>query len=422
MLRELSLFWCMAHTIVLFFLLFESRLSVRKTIIITASTMIPLTIVNLFLAFSLDAERMGLVMLLTLSLPSLAVFWPMAKYRDGRFFFTFCFVDTMVLVFIFFTQILNFYTTPDTDIAMFISRLLLCPLLEWITIKTLRKPYLEVQHYTHSGWTIFAVISALFYVLLVLMFNFPTTITERPEYLPAALLLLILIPFLYTHMITTLRRQQKLHEMVEQENILSLQVSNLTARIGELAAADEKFRMERHNFRHKMKTIASLLDAQQYAECRTLLDEYNEALERTRAKRYCQHTVIDAVLSTYIQRAESKNIKVTFGFAFPDQIPVNETELATAIANALENAINACEGLEIEQRYIEIKVLNHPRFIIQIANSYDGEVIFDDHGIPVNAHEDHGFGTRFIAAFCHKHDGFYQFKADGKRFVLYLNF
>lgn len=412
----------MAHTIVLFFLLFESRLSVRKTIMITASTMIPLTVINLFLAFSLDADQMGLVMLLTLSLPSLAVFWPMAKYRDGRFFFTFCFVDTMVLVFIFFTQILNFYTTPDTDIVMFISRLILYPLMEWITIKTLRKPYLDVQRYTHSGWSIFAVISALFYVLMVLVFNYPKAITERPEYLPAALLLLVLIPFLYTHMITTLRRQQKLHEMIEQENILSLQVSSLTARIGELAAADEKFRMERHNFRHKMKTIASLLDAQQYAECRTLLSEYNEAMERTRAKRYCQHAVIDAVLSTYIQRAESKNIKVTFGFAFPDTLPVNETELATAIANALENAINACEKLDEDRRFIDIKVLCRPGFMIQISNSYEGEVDFDENGIPVNPEEDHGFGTRFIAAFCHKHDGFYDFVADGSKFTLYLNF
>ena len=42
------------------------------------------------------------------------------------------------------------------------------------------------------------------------------------------------------------------------------------------------------------------------------------------------------------------------GFAFPDTIPVNETELATAIANALENAINACEALPAEKRYISL--------------------------------------------------------------------
>ena len=141
-----------------------------------------------------------------------------------------------------------------------------------------------------------------------------------------------------------------------------------------------------------------------------------------RVKRYCQHTVLDAVLATYISRAQDKGIEVNMGFAFPDTIPVNETELATAIANALENAIHACENVIPEKRYIDIKVIDHPGFMIQIANSYVGEVEFDENDIPINHHNDHGFGTRFIAAFCEKSGGYYQFNADGERFSLYLNF
>ena len=60
--------------------------------------------------------------------------------------------------------------------------------------------------------------------------------------------------------------------------------------------------------------------------------------------------------------------------------------------------------------------------MIQIANSYTGDIEFDADGIPVANSEDHGFGTRFIAAFCNKNHGFYQFLANGERFVLYLNF
>ena len=171
-----------------------------------------------------------------------------------------------------------------------------------------------------------------------------------------------------------------------------------------------------------MKTIASLLDAEQYDECRTLLAEYTEAIREPQVNRYCQNAVIDAVLAIYIRRAESKKIRVSFGFAFPDVIPVNENELATAIANALENAINASEQLSEEKRYIDIKVLDHPRFMIQIANSYEGVVEFDDDGIPVNRQEDHGFGTRFIATFCEKNNGFYQFKTANGKFTLYMNF
>lgn len=422
MLRGISLVWSMAHAVVLFILLFESRYSARATRIVTLATMVPLALANLLLALSLDVEVMGVVLLGTMSLPSLVVFWILAKHRDGRFFFTFCLVDTVVLEIVYLTQILNYYVTPDSNLLMFLLRLVAFPALEWIVYKKLRPTFLAVERHTKRGLGVFALIGALFYILMSLMMNVPTSVTQRPEQLPAVILLFILIPVIYLHFISTLGNLQNLHEKSEQENILKMQVSNLVSRVNEFSAADDKFRMERHNFRHKLKTLASLIKSGQNEECLTLLSEYEEALDKTKIKRYCQHPVLDAVLSAYLQKAEEKGIAVRTGIAFPDEIPVNEAELATAMANALENALNACDRVAKEKRFIDVNVLNHPGFIIQISNSYEGTVEFDEDEIPVNRNHDHGFGTRFIAAFCKKNGGYYQFLADGERFTLYLNF
>lgn len=421
-LRNISLVWSMLHTLVLFFLLFESRYPKKKTVTVTAATMIPLMAVNLVLGFTVDPEIMGTAMLFTLSLPSLIVFWILAKHRDGRFFFTFCLTDTVSLEIIYITMILNHYATPDTYLVLFVGRLITYPLLEWLVYKKIRSSYLHVQKDTKQGWWIFTVIGALFYVLISFAATSPTLITERPESLPTVLLLFLLIPVIYVHIILTLRRQQSMHEMTEQENILRLQVGNMTTRIEELTAADERFREERHNYRHKMKAIASLIETRQYDELAALVEDYNETFRRTQVVRYSRNAVIDAALSTYIKSAESKGIRVHLGLAFPDRIPVNETELATVFANAIENAIHACEKLPQNKRYIDIKVLDRPRFMIQIANSFDGNVEFDENGIPVNREEGHGFGTRSIAAFCKIHNAHYIFKADGEKFTLFLNF
>lgn len=422
MLKQISIFWSMIHAIVLFFLLFQSRYPRRKTLLISIGAMAPLVAVTLLLSFFLTPAQMGLVLLLTLTLPSLVFFWIIAKNRDGRFFFTFCLADTMVLEILYITQILNHYISPDCDLFLLLSRLVAFPLLEWLVYKKIRVTFLQVQAHTKKGWGNFALIGALFYVLMTLMMNYPVSPLEQPQLLPAVILLFVLIPVIYIHIIITLRHQQTLHEVTAQEDILRLQVSNLISRTEELSAADGRFRIERHNFRHHLKTLASLVDAGQYAEARALLDEYSEVLDSTVVERYCQHTVLDAVLSSYIRKAWSKEIKVHVGLAFPDTLPVREAELATAFANALENAINACEKVEPDKRYIDIKVLNHPRFIIQIANSYTGGVEFDADEIPVSHQKDHGFGTRSIAAFCQKNGGFYQFQADGQRFSLDLNF
>ena len=423
MLREISILWSMVHTLVMFILLFESRYPKKKTLVITLATMLPLIAANTVLAFVLPADKMGTAMLLTLSLPSLVVFWILAKNRDGRFFFTFCLVDTVVLEIIYITQILNYYITPKNYIFMFLIRLVIYPVMEIFLYKKMRKMFLDVQKDTRQGWGIFAIIGAIFYLLMTLMMTVPTAITERPEYLPAMVLLFVLIPTVYIHIIFTLRHQNKMYEMQEQENILKLQVHNMTARVEELAAADERFRQERHNLRHKMRIISNLVENGKYEELRTLMPQYDEALRETQMKRYCKNVIIDAVLSTYIHNAESKGILIDIGFDFPDPIPVDATELATVLANAIENAINACEKVdEGEERFIDIKVLSDPSFMIKVSNSFSGRVEFDDEGIPVNREEGHGFGTRSIIAFCDKNKAFYQFLTKENVFTLYLNF
>ena len=422
MLREISILWSLLHTLVMFFLLFEPRYSKKKTMTLTLATIAPLIAINTTLAFAVDADTMGVMMLLTLSLPSLIIFWLMAKNRGGRFFFTFCLVDTISLEVIYITQILDFYLTPQSNIFMFVVRILAFPLIEWFLYKKVRTVFLDVQNQTTKGWGHYAAIGAIFYVLMTLMMTTPTSITERPEYLLAMTLVFILIPTIYLNIISTLRRLQVMAQMQEQEDILRLQVHNMTSRVDDLAIADERFRQERHNLRLKMRVIANLVETKRFDELAQLMEEYMDTLQKTHVKRYCKNAVVDAALSAFIRNAESRGIRMDVGFDFPDPIPVDATELATVLANAIENAINACEKMSGGDRFIEIKVLSEPSFMIKVSNSYEGTVEFDSKDIPQNKEDGHGFGTRSIVAFCDKHGAFYRFLAEEKVFTLYLNF
>lgn len=421
-LKDISIIWSLLHTLVMFWFLFESRYSRKKTVALTLITMLPLIVANSILFLIMEPEAYLALMLLTCSLPSLVFFWFLAKNRDGRFLFTFCLVDTIALEILSVTNIINHFISGDTYIFLFVSRLVIFPVLEWIIYKKLRPVYLDVQQYVKKGWYTFAAIGAIFYLTITLSISYPTMITERLEYLPALILQLLLMPALYIHILSTLQHQQHMHKMQEQEDIMRLQVSNMAVRMEEYAAADEKFRMERHNFRHKMQAIATMVEQKEYDELRNLVLEYNEAIKETQIKRYCVNAVIDAVLSSYLQKAEERGIRVTTKIAFPNPITVGEAELATVFANAIENAIHACEKVEEKERFLDVKVLTVPRFMIQISNSFDGEVEFDKNEIPLSTHEGHGFGTRSIAAFCEKNNAFYEFKADDEVFALRIVF
>lgn len=419
--RDLSTMYVSMFSLVLFMLLYESRLSRKRTMVLTLALMGPLMLANFALLLFLGPVTMSTLLLFTCSLPSLVFFWSMAKHRDGRFFFTFFFSDTVMLGIIDITSILDFYL-GNTYYFMLVSRLIACPVVAVVIYKWVRPVYLHVQNHVKTGWVTFTVIALMFYVILTQAMAVPCHITQRPEQLPVFLMLLILMPAIYTHILTTLHHQQITHELIRHESILQLQMEHMRTRIDEFTASDEKFRIERHDFRHKLQTVAAMLDSGKFEEARIAVQEYGDNLQPSKMATYCPHPVLNTVLVSNIQRAENRNIRVSTSISFPEQLGVSETELATVFSNALENAIAACEKLPREQRLLEITVLRNPCFMFQIRNSFDGNVVFDQEDIPVSPAPGHGFGTRSIVTFCKKNNAFYEFKADSTFFALRISF
>lgn len=421
-LKDLSIIWSLIHTLVLFLMLFESRYSRRKTIVLSCATMLPLIAINALFFIIKGPDAYMPKMLFMLSLPSLVFFWLMAKHRDGRFVFTFCLVDTTVLEIIYITNVISIFLPEEAFVIIFLIRLFIYPLIEYFLCRPLRIPYHNFQNHFKQGWWLFSLIGAGFYLAMTLSMSHPTMIAARLEDLPLTILLFILMPLSYMNIFLTLGIQQKASQAREQENILRLHADSLNKRLQESSASNERFRVERHDFRHKMNTIASMLEKEQYSELHALVQAYSQPSLESAAHRYCSNAVIDATLASYLQLAQSKGIKLKIKLAFPDKLPVNDAELATVFANAIENAIHACEKLETSKRWLEIRSLTAPCFMLQISNSYDGHVLLNEEGIPISSKREHGFGTRSIIAFCTKNHVFYEYKIDHKIFSLRLVF
>ena len=206
-LRDLSVLWCLVHILILFMLLYRSRYSQKKTLILTTAAMTPVIIVNVTGLMLLGTDRMGRLFFLTCTLPSLFFFYYMSRDRRGRFLFTFCLSDTVAYWIIIVTNLLDHYIGGGYYILMFAGRLVLFPLLEWWAYRKLRRPYLELQDSVGKGWNVFAGMAALYYLLLVAMANFPEIIIRRPQEMPAFVLVLILMPMTYATIFTAMYRQ-----------------------------------------------------------------------------------------------------------------------------------------------------------------------------------------------------------------------
>ena len=93
------------------------------------------------------------------------------------------------------------------------------------------------------------------------------------------------------------------------------------------------------------------------------------------------------------------------------------TSLCSLFANALENALHACQQMQDKKnRYIRLKIYEkNDRLCINMVNSYEKEPLFENE-IPVSHAQGHGLGIASIISIVKNYHGIYGFYADHGEF------
>ena len=416
---QLSIIYCMIHMYVLLYFFYEYRCS-RRTFIITGSAVILVTsAISIWIWFTQGLAAMGQYGIMVASVPSLLFFFAMSKHRNAQFVFIFCFSDTICLWIELASALIDHAVGGGGTVTVAL-RLVSIPLLEYAVWRWLRRPYLEMSRLVRRGWLLFAALTGIIYLILVLLSVYPTIIFERPQDIPLAVTLLILIALVYFTIFLVQFEQLHSLEAQERQRVLEAQTVMMSRRVEDILRAEEAMRIERHDMRHQLQTMASLA---QREDCAALLDYIGSSQEKLDAiapKHYCSDPALDAVLVNAAAQAEQMNISMEIKVDLPEELPVDAFELSIVFANALENAIRAVKELPEDQRRIVCKSVTYPRFMMEISNSYAGEIDFDQRGVPVADEPGHGIGTRSIVAFAEKHNALYLFRAENGWFKLQI--
>lgn len=405
--------------IALFLILFEPRCS-QKTYAVSLILFLTVWLGgNLYILFTYGLEVQAAYTLLTATLPSLLYFWIVAKHRGGRFFFTFCMVDTLMIWVMMVTGLID-YAVGSEGLVCFVLRLAAFPVMLYAVYRFARKPYLTLLSHVNKGWWLFAAMTGLFYVTLAVVSGIPTNLRLRPEDMPTAIMVLILLPLTYATIFLVLHQQDALFRSREHQRIFEAQAMMMSRRVEDMRRAEEAMRIERHDMRHQLQTIASLAQRGDSAAVLDYVGTSQANLNAIVSKSYCANPVLDAVLANVAAQAEQLEIAMELAVSVPEKLPVDALELSIVFANALENAIQAVRDLPREQRHIICKSVAHPRFMIEISNPYEGDVTFDRQGIPLADKPGHGIGTRSIVAFAEKYHALCLFRTENGWFRLQL--
>lgn len=188
--------------------------------------------------------------------------------------------------------------------------------------------------------------------------------------------------------------------------LLQIQLKGIKHQAETIRENNEKISIFRHDMRHQIQILSSLIDNGEISSASSLLAQLNDNLENTKPIIFCKNPVINSSLLVYISKAKEENIKITSKIDIPEDIPWNSNDIAILFANVLENAINASQNQKEGHKEIQISTrYDDKKLGILVKNRFDSTVLFNDKGMPISTEKNHGIGIGSVSSIVSKYHG-----------------
>jgi signal transduction histidine kinase len=273
----------------------------------------------------------------------------------------------------------------------------------------LAKPYKRVLAIV-SDKTIMFMSIYLFIAFLLLINNYTPTFAGlrsfESEYDMILLLAFIIIG--YVIVFAGISSSSKTISLQYNYKIVENQIELQRQNYRMLSEGMEKLYALKHDVRHHISAIETMIAQQKYKEAMEYIEQFNQNELTKTIPVLCSNYAADSIIKYYMSLAISKNIDFETDLTIPEAIGINSLDLCVILGNALENAVEACEKLNAARDkniMVTSKIVkNH--IVLVITNSYNGEIATSGDVIKsAKSGPGHGIGLSSIRQTVNKYNG-----------------
>lgn len=183
----------------------------------------------------------------------------------------------------------------------------------------------------------------------------------------------------------------------------------------------DDMRSLKHDFSNHLHTLHAMLEqGSKKQDLSRFLDESRDSLQKNALPRYCEHDIVNAVLTLKKDTASQSGIPMDISTRIPKDIPVTGIDLCSLFCNLLDNAIEACRTIKDQPRSIQIKANVSGGFlVVKLENTYEKPPV-KEHGFFRTSKEnpdDHGYGMKLIERITEKYHGQFTAEYSGNTFI-----
>lgn len=163
----------------------------------------------------------------------------------------------------------------------------------------------------------------------------------------------------------------------------------------------------RHDYHNHLQVIKAHLAFNHMEELGTYLNKLEQELNRVDSYIKSGNLMLDAILNSKFSIMEKKEIKIFCKTELSGEIPLPEVDLCVILGNLLENAMEACEQIQRQDRFIRVYIAVIKRqFYVSVQNSAKEEPNFNEKNYISDKRGNHGLGIKRVKALVEKYEGF----------------
>ena len=163
----------------------------------------------------------------------------------------------------------------------------------------------------------------------------------------------------------------------------------------------------RHDYHNHLQVMKAQIAAGQMEEMKGYLDDLEQNLDRVDTYIKSGNLMADAILNSKLSLAGQKGIRVNCKAVLPETLSVEDVDLCVLLGNLLDNALEACEKIPVEQRFLRIyMVVNKSQLYLSIQNSAREELDFNERNYISTKRGSHGLGMKRVKALADKYEGY----------------
>lgn len=354
---------------------------------------------------------------LTVSVPAILILYFISTYSPWQAIFNYT-MQLSISIVLAMSQTIAVTVLGGGKAADLLIRIVSYSLCIFAEFKFLRKKFALLDYLPDKSWRSLTFVPIGFTLLLFLIGTYPVHYTESVSntiYIYSVTAVMLLIYVIIFHSLVS---QYNLQLSEYTNSILTAQSESFRKQLDAINSTEEQFRIMRHNMRYHIIVVSDMLTSGDNSGALEYLGDIEKRLDDAKKTVYCSNSTANAILAYYIERAEGRGIGTEVQFAMPENIDIDIIDFTAALANALENAVNACAKVSDNQGRLCIKSTESKQYIVEIANNYTGKVSFDEEGLPTSKESGHGIGTRSILAFAEKNNAILDYDITDEWFKL----